>query len=58
METTIKRSVIENFALAPARSEWTDAIRTARYHWLSELPGLAFGLITLAYIVTSLVALV
>ena len=33
-------------------------MRTAQYAWLNELPGLCFGLITLVYIATSLLALV
>ena len=31
--------------------------RLAQYSWLNEVPGVVFGLITLAYIVSSLLAL-
>ncbi len=35
----------------------TDAERLAQYSWLNEVPGLVFGLVTLFYIVSSLIAL-
>ncbi len=35
----------------------TDYIRFAQNSFLTELPGVAFGLITLAYLITSLLAL-
>jgi len=57
VDITIKRSAIQNFVLAPAQPEWTGAIRTVRYQWLSEVPGLVFGLMTLVFIVTSLATL-
>lgn len=57
MDATIKYSSLERLAgVEPARG-WTDAVRISRYCWLSELPGLAFGLLTVAYIVASLIAL-
>jgi hypothetical protein len=53
MDTTIKHAGLGKFVAVEAEPVWTDAIRQARYSWLSELPGLVFGLITMAYIVTS-----
>ena len=35
----------------------TDAINRARYAMLNELPGLVFGLLTIAWIATSLISL-
>ena len=35
----------------------SDAARIANYATLSEIPGLLFGVVTLAYIVTSLLSL-
>jgi hypothetical protein len=37
--------------------EVSDATRLAQYNMLNEIPGALFGLITVAYIVGSLVAL-
>jgi hypothetical protein len=39
------------------QDETAESLRFAQNNLLSELPGVAFGLITLAYIVTSLIAL-
>jgi len=57
MDTTIKRTTLRRLAIATDR-ECGEAMRTAQYAWLNELPGLCFGLITLVYIATSLLALV
>ncbi len=57
MDMTIGRQGLEKYALVQNEKDWTDAVRAARYGWLSELPGLAFGVITVIYIVTSLFAL-
>ncbi|HXM89633.1 MAG TPA: hypothetical protein VN865_09180 [Candidatus Acidoferrales bacterium] len=38
-------------------AEVSDATRLAQYNMLNEIPGALFGLITVAYIVGSLVAL-
>ena len=40
------------------QSEVSDAMRLARYCALDELPGLVFGVMTVAYIVLSLAGLV
>jgi hypothetical protein len=37
------------------QTEMSDGVRLARYLMLEELPGLIFGLMTVAYIVLSLV---
>jgi len=57
MNATINEARIERFAAVEREAAATDAIRLAQYAWLSELPGVVFGLITVAYIVTSLLAL-
>jgi hypothetical protein len=46
-------SVIGNTVEAPI----SDEIRLAQYNMLNELPGAIFGIITVAYIVGSLLAL-
>ncbi len=56
MDAAIGRSGLRKYGTV-AREDWTEAVRAARYGWLSELPGLAFGIITIVYIVTSLIAL-
>ena len=38
-------------------AEVSAGMRLARYCWLEELPGLVFGILTLAYIVLSLTGL-
>ena len=40
------------------QTEMSDGVRFARYRTLEELPGLIFGLMTVAYIVLSLAGLV
>jgi len=57
MDATIKGPQLETIAIVELQPAWTDAIRLARYGWLNELPGLIFGIISVAYIVTSLMAL-
>jgi hypothetical protein len=57
MNATTNEARIEGFA-AVERQASTDAIRFAQYAWLNELPGVVFGVITVAYIVTSLLHLV
>ena len=44
-------------ATAMLEAETSDALRMAQYSLLNEMPGLVFGLITLAYIVSSLASL-
>lgn len=54
--TTNVEARLEGFAAAEQAAS-TDAVRMAQYAWLNELPGVVFGVITVAYIVTSLLAL-
>ena len=56
MNVTTNEARLEGFA-AVERQASTDAVRFAQYAWLNELPGVVFGVITVAYIVTSLLAL-
>ena len=51
--TTERLTAIESINQAPISEE----IRFAQYSMLSELPGAIFGIITVAYIVGSLLAL-
>ena len=44
-------------ATARAVVETSDALRLAQYSSLNEMPGLVFGVITLAYIVSALASL-
>jgi hypothetical protein len=56
MNATTNEARLEGFA-AVERQASTDAVRFAQYASLNELPGVVFGVITVAYIVTSLLAL-
>ena len=56
MNATTNEARIEGFA-AVEKAASTDAVRLAQYAWLNELPGIVFGVITVAYIVSSLLAL-
>lgn len=56
MDATIKRTNLGQLTIAAER-ECGEALRTAQYAWLNELPGLCFGLITLVYIAASLISL-
>ena len=44
-------------ATTMAEAGTSDALRFAQYSFLNEMPGVVFGLITLAYIVSSLASL-
>lgn len=44
-------------ATALEHSEISAGMRIARYCWLEELPGLVFGIQTIAYIIMSLTGL-
>lgn len=56
MEAAIREARLAAVNVA-AQNETADSIRYAENNLLSELPGIAFGLITLVYIVSSLIAL-
>ena len=55
MEAIIKESSLKQSATR--EPTWSEAIRFERYCLLSETPGLAFGLLAIIYLVTSLLAL-
>ncbi|HUY39786.1 MAG TPA: hypothetical protein VMV13_13200 [Candidatus Binataceae bacterium] len=55
--TTTNEARLAGYAEVAEAAASTDAVRLAQYSWLNEVPGLVFGLLTLAYIVTSLLAL-
>jgi hypothetical protein len=57
MNATTNEARYGGFAAVESQTASTDAVRVAQYAWLNELPGMVFGLITLVYIVTSLLAL-
>jgi hypothetical protein len=55
--TTTNRTQVAGFSPAAEPEAATDSIRYAQNSLLTELPGVAFGIITLVYIVSSLLAL-
>jgi hypothetical protein len=57
MEATIREARVAAAERATLRDEITGSVRYAENAFLSELPGMVFGLITLVYIVSSLVHL-
>jgi hypothetical protein len=57
MEATIREARVVQAESMTLRDEITGSVRYAENALLSELPGLVFGLITLVYIVGSLVRL-
>jgi hypothetical protein len=58
MNATTNEARLTGFQNVTAQAESTEGIRYAQNAWLSELPGAVFGLITIAYIVSSLIALI
>ena len=56
MNATINEATIAGISNSQ-EIQSTEAVRYAQNSLLSELPGLVFGLITLGYIVSSLIAL-
>ena len=57
MEHTQEQKVLENAAEATTGTEPQEGIQIARSQFLDELPGLAFAVITLVWIVASLIGL-
>ena len=57
MNTTINRTELAQRYEVIEQTAASDAARVANYAALSEFPGLLFGLVTLAYIVSSLFSL-
>jgi len=56
MNATINEARLTGFTKS-AETETSEATRHAQNSLLSELPGLVFGVLTLGYIVSSLLAL-
>jgi hypothetical protein len=57
MAATTAKATLTGFYRANEQTETADAVRLAQNSFLSELPGATFALLTLAYVVMSLVAL-
>jgi len=57
MNATTNEARLAGIANANQAAESTDGIRLAQNSLLSELPGAVFGLITLGYVISSLLAL-
>jgi len=57
MTTNTNAATFANVQSLEQRPETSDATRMSQYSFLSEMPGLVFGALTLAWIVTSLMAL-
>ena len=57
MNATTNRAWIPGVTSAAGPAASTDRVRFAQNIFLTELPGLAFGIVTLAYIVSSLFTL-
>jgi hypothetical protein len=57
MNATTNEPTIAGIANANEAAESTAGVRFAQNSLLSELPGVVFGLITLGYLVSSLLAL-
>ncbi|MGO9451717.1 MAG: hypothetical protein ACLQDV_11850 [Candidatus Binataceae bacterium] len=57
MASTINEQVVISAAATVEETRVSKGLRIARYCALEELPGLVFGVMTVAYIVLSLVAL-
>jgi hypothetical protein len=55
MEAIIKESSLEQLAIG--ERAWSEATRFERYCLLNEIPGLAFGVVAIIYVVTSFLAL-
>ena len=58
MSSTLNETQAMNTPSTVEQIEMSDGVRFARYRTLEELPGLIFGLMTVAYIVLSLAGLV
>jgi cyanate permease len=55
--TTTNRARLAGVAPATSPEAATDYLRRAQNAFLTELPGLAFGIVTLAYIASALLRL-
>ena len=57
MNATTNEARLAGIGAAVENGSMTDAMRVAQYGILNEMPGALFGIITVLYIVTSLLAL-
>ena len=57
MNATTKEARIAGMANANETAAVSDVTRLAQYNMLNEIPGAIFGIITVVYIVASLLAL-
>jgi hypothetical protein len=53
MDSTINEQLVINTPATVEQAELSEGLRIARYRALEELPGLVFGVMTVAYIVMS-----
>ena len=57
MASTINEQLVVSAQATVEQTEVSEGLRIARYSALEELPGLVFGVMTVAYIVLSLAKL-
>ena len=57
MDSTINEQLVISTPATVEQAEVSEGLRVARYRALEELPGLVFGVMTVAYIVLSLAKL-
>ena len=57
MNATSNEARLTGYAAMVEQTASSDATRLAQYAWLNEMPGLVFGLITLAYIAAQFISL-
>ena len=57
MASTINEQLVVSTPATVEQTEVSEGLRIARYSALEELPGLVFGVMTVAYIVLSLAKL-
>lgn len=57
MASTINEQVVIRTPVTAEETQVSEGLRNARYCALEELPGLVFGVMTVAYIVVSLIRL-
>ena len=58
MNAITNQAEFTNYLNLEEKTATADSVRMAQSAWLSELPGIAFGILTLAYIVTSFISLI
>jgi hypothetical protein len=57
MNATTTEARLTGFGAANEKAPTSDATRLAQYNMLNEMPGAIFGIITIAYIFSSLLSL-